>query len=74
MSREDDATKKIRYGPTATELARYFHDTHERLAPRFRCEPMEQDPVPWEEVPENNRKLMIATCERVIKWLRTGKK
>lgn len=48
------------------ELAKLFHDTYERLAPRFGYETRAESAVAWEDVPEANRRLMIATVEHVI--------
>jgi hypothetical protein len=51
---------------TAEELARAFHETYERLAPEFGYETRRESAVPWEEVPENNKRLMIAVCEELL--------
>ena len=45
---------------TAEDLARAFHETYERLAPEFGYETRRESAVPWEDVPENNKNLMIA--------------
>jgi hypothetical protein len=42
------------------EIAREFHDTYERLAPKFNYTTREESAVPWEDVPEENRLLMCA--------------
>jgi len=43
-------------------LARRFHDTYERLAPEHGWETQESTRAkPWEEVPQHNRELMLAT-------------
>lgn len=47
-------------------LARYFHDEYERLAPSFGYETREASAKPWEQVPENNRRLMMAVCTSVL--------
>ena len=56
--------------PTAQEqpesLARRFHEIYERLAPSFGYETREASAVPWAEVPEQNRKLMVAVCREVL--------
>jgi hypothetical protein len=52
--------------PNPEELARAFHETYERLAPRFGYETRRESAVPWEEVPENNKQLMIAVCEELL--------
>jgi hypothetical protein len=54
---------------TAEELARLFHETYERLAPEYQYETREDSAVPWDEVPEDNKALMIATCTEVLRKL-----
>lgn len=53
----------------AEEIARLFHETYERLAPDFGYETREASAKPWGEVPENNRKLMIAVAGEVLATL-----
>ncbi len=48
------------------ELAKFFHTTYEELAPNFSYTTRKASAVPWKEVPENNRKLMIAVATAVI--------
>jgi hypothetical protein len=48
------------------ELAKFFHTTYETLAPDFSYTTRKASAVPWEQVPEDNRKLMVATAQRVI--------
>lgn len=43
-------------------LAKAFHEAYERLAPQFGYETRKDSAVPWADVPERNRKLMIAVC------------
>jgi hypothetical protein len=54
---------------TAEELARLFHETYERLAPEYDYETRPESATPWEQVPEANRRLMIATCAEVLRKL-----
>jgi hypothetical protein len=54
---------------TAEELARRFHEHYERLAPDFGYDTREASAVPWEQVPEPNRSLMIAVATEVLKDL-----
>ena len=54
----------------AVETARLFHETYERLAPDFGYRTREASAKPWDEVPEQNRALMIATCAEIIQHLR----
>lgn len=51
---------------TPTELAKYFHDEYERMAPHFGYKTREASAVPWEMVPEDNRHLMEAVCASVL--------
>lgn len=55
----------------AESLARRFHEAYERLAPRFGYETRFGE-LPWSELPENNRKLMAATCAEVLSTLQTA--
>lgn len=50
----------------AENLARRFHETYERLAPQFGYETRRESAKPWEEVPEQNRNLMIAVCAEIL--------
>lgn len=50
-------------GPEA--LARRFHETYERLAPDF-GQIREAPVVPWEQVPQVNRDLMVAVCAELL--------
>lgn len=52
--------------PDAEEIAKEFHDAYEELAPSHGYETREASAKPWEEVPENNRNLMIATVNRLL--------
>lgn len=55
--------------PMPELLARLFHDTYERLAPFYRYETRAESAVPWEDVPERNRLLMIEVCRYVLSHL-----
>jgi len=55
----------LRPGPE--DLAKLFHEIYEQLAPDFGYETREASRKPWHEVPENNRKLMTAVCERILR-------
>lgn len=50
----------------AEALARRFHETYERLAPSFGYRTREASAKPWDEVPEDNRNLMIAVCAELF--------
>jgi hypothetical protein len=47
-------------------LAQRFHETYERLAPSYGYETREASAKPWAEVPEQNRRLMIAVCTEIL--------
>jgi hypothetical protein len=44
-------------------LAKEFHEAYERLAPQFGYETRPESAVPWEQVPEQNRQLMVAVVQ-----------
>ncbi len=47
-------------------LAKFFHDTYERLAPEYCYQTRASSAVSWPEVPANNKQLMIAVCREVV--------
>ncbi len=47
-------------------VAQLFHEAYERLAPEHGYKTREASAVPWDDVPEDNRALMVATAEAVI--------
>jgi hypothetical protein len=51
------------------ELARFFHETYERLAPAFGYRTREASAKPWRDVPERNRDLMCAVAQEVLRVL-----
>ena len=59
---------------TPADVARLFHETYERLAPEFGYRTREASAVPWDEVPETNRALMIATVTEVLAGFRVTPK
>ncbi len=48
------------------DIARKFHEAYERLAPSFGYETRKASAVPWEQVPEQNKNLMIAVCSEIL--------
>jgi hypothetical protein len=54
----------------AEEIARIFHRTYEEQAPAHGYETREASAKPWEQVPENNRALMVATVHGVLNYQR----
>jgi hypothetical protein len=66
--------EKLRDAPPASHvdpesLAEAFHEAYERLAPSFGYKTREASAVPWAEVPDANRGLMIAVAGEVLQWL-----
>lgn len=53
----------------AEKLARFFHDTYEKLAPSYGYKTREASRKPWSDVPEDNKALMIAVAGEVRKHL-----
>lgn len=50
----------------AEALACRFHETYERLAPSHGYETRKASAVPWADVPEKNKSLMIAVCAEFL--------
>ena len=50
----------------AEPIARAFHDAYEHLAPVYGYKTREESAVPWDDVPQANRDLMIATVRRLL--------
>lgn len=55
-----------RNSSAAEALAQRFHETYERLAPQFGYQTRRVSAVPWADVPEQNRALMIAVCAELL--------
>lgn len=51
---------------TAEQIAQAFHEHYERLAPDFGYKTRRDSAKPWTEVPEQNRRLMVATVAAVL--------
>lgn len=47
-------------------IAQAFHQAYEELAPKFNYETREESAVAWDDVPQGNRDLMIATVTRLL--------
>jgi len=71
IRKEDIATgKTTEFTPAqmrAEELARAFHNTSERLAPVYGVSTEDETPIAWEDLPEQERTLMIATATEILK-------
>ncbi len=57
---------------TAEELAEAFHENYERLAPSHGYETRDDSRTEWKDVPEKNKKLMVATATAILIILRGG--
>lgn len=55
------------------QVARWFHEAYERLAPQFQYSTRTASAKPWDEVPEANRNLMIATVTEVLARMATSR-
>ena len=57
-------------GPSAMDdaelIARRFHEIYEELAPTVGYETREASRKPWTDVPEQNKRLMIAVVTRLL--------
>ena len=51
---------------TEEMVAREFHKAYEDLAPHFGYKTRQDSAVPWEEVPEKNRNLMMAVITELL--------
>jgi len=60
----DEAIKRRAQDPE--QVARWFHEAYERLAPQFQYSTRKASAKPWPEVPEANRDLMVATAAEVL--------
>jgi hypothetical protein len=59
---------------TAPEtLAQAFHENYELLAPEYGYKTREASAVPWDEVPDNNKQLMVATARAALAAVRQEK-
>lgn len=56
--------------PKAVTVARLFHETYEALAPQFDYKTRKSSATVWEDVPDKNRALMIATSNIVLNQIR----
>lgn len=53
-------------GYTPESLAEKFHTLYEAFAPEYSYETREDSAVPWADVPEQNKKLMIRVCRTIL--------
>lgn len=57
------------FGIIPEQIAKKFHELYEEMAPDFGYKTREDSAVPWEEVPETNKNLMRAVCDRILTYL-----
>lgn len=69
--RANDIDTRVR-GLSGEDLARRFHESYERLAPNYGYKTREASAVPWDEVPTDNRLLMIAVAGEMLRYLTRG--
>lgn len=62
-----DQTPRAEVRLEAAALAKRFHETYEKLAPQFNYKTREESKVAWDDVPEDNKNLMMATCAEILK-------
>lgn len=55
---------------TPERVAQMFHEFYEHLAPRYGYKTRKASAVPWADVPENNRLLMIEVASRIAHLVR----
>lgn len=65
-SPDDEAAKVRTFSKEGFVLAQKFHEAYERLAPEFGYKTREASAKPWDEVPKQNRQLMVAVMEEVM--------
>lgn len=53
-------------GYTPEKLAEKFHTLYEAFAPEYGYETRKESAVAWEDVPEQNKKLMIRVCKTIL--------
>lgn len=67
MSAPEDKTSSAAPSRDAVALARRFHELYEELAPSTGYKTRPETRVPWDELPRENRFLMIAVCSVILK-------
>lgn len=50
----------------AQGIAQKFHETYERLAPKYNYRTRDASAVPWEDVPEQNKMLMVGVVADLL--------
>jgi hypothetical protein len=60
-----DAVDEMKNG-MAREIAKAFHEAYEELAPQHGYQTRKASAKPWEDVPDSNKALMIATVRKLL--------
>lgn len=62
----NDPTGRAGLAEKAERIARAFHEAYEQFAPEFGYKTRTASAVPWEDVPQQNRSLMVATVRSLL--------
>lgn len=54
----------------AEMLAEAFHEAYERLAPKYGYNTRQESAVPWSDVPEGNKNLMVDVAHEMLTFIR----
>lgn len=73
MTDADEQMQAARHGtltgggdPRAEAVAKAFHEAYEQLAPSHGYETREASAKPWEDVPDQNKGLMVAVVRELL--------
>ena len=55
-----------RYDEATHRVAQAFHERYEWWAPHFGYKTRDASAVPWEDVPEQNKMVMLATIQSLL--------
>ena len=64
-AQRDEAVGALRAYADGEQLARSFHELYEALAPEFGYKTRRESAVHWDDIPANNKTLMIAVASRI---------
>jgi hypothetical protein len=62
-----EVVQHAEYAQQVTAIARAFHDRYEALSGQHGWETQERTRVAWEDLPEENRSLMIAVVRELLR-------
>jgi hypothetical protein len=66
VTAQGDASAIVGGMTNAERIARSFHEAYESLAPSHGYETREASAKPWDEMPEQNKALMVGTVQRLL--------